>query len=48
MPAYGSVYIASSICWLRAVEGARPDRWDTIGAGIALVGAGIIMFGVRG
>ena len=26
--AYGSVYIVSSICWLWAVEGARPDRWD--------------------
>ena len=45
--AYGSVYIVSSICWLWAVEGARPDRWDVIGAGVALVGAGIIVFGVR-
>jgi small multidrug resistance family-3 protein len=46
--AYGSVYIASSIAWLWAVEGARPDRWDTIGACVALVGAGIIVFGSRG
>lgn len=46
--AYGSVYIVASICWLWAVEGARPDRWDTIGAAVALVGAGIIVFGVRG
>ena len=45
--AYGSVYIVSSICWLWAVEGARPDRWDVIGASVALVGAGIIVFGVR-
>ncbi|HEY5809633.1 MAG TPA: YnfA family protein [Vicinamibacterales bacterium] len=45
--AYGSVYIVSSICWLWAVEGARPDRWDVIGAGVALVGAGIIVFGIR-
>jgi small multidrug resistance family-3 protein len=45
--AYGSVYIVASLCWLWAVEGARPDRWDTIGASIALVGAGIIVFGVR-
>ena len=44
---HGSVYIVSSICWLWAVEGARPDRWDVIGAGVALVGAGIIVFGVR-
>ena len=30
-----------------AVEGARPDRWDIIGAGVALAGAGIIVFGIR-
>lgn len=46
--AYGSVYIVSSIGWLWAVEGARPDRWDTFGAGVALLGAGIIVFGRRG
>src|SRR4029453_11705926 len=41
--AYGSVYIVSSICWLWAIEGARPDRWDTLGACVALLGAGIIV-----
>ena len=41
------VHIASSIGWLWAVEGARPDRWDVIGASVALVGAGIIVFGKR-
>lgn len=45
--AYGSVYIVSSIAWLWAVEGARPDRWDTLGACVALLGAGIIVFGAR-
>jgi len=45
--AYGSVYIVSSLCWLWAVEGARPDRWDMLGALVALTGAGIIIFGVR-
>jgi small multidrug resistance family-3 protein len=45
--AYGSVYIVSSLCWLWAVEGTRPDQWDTIGASVALVGAGIIVFGHR-
>jgi small multidrug resistance family-3 protein len=45
--AYGSGYIVSSICWLWAVEGARPDRWDVIGAGVVLVGASIIVFAVR-
>ena len=30
--AYGGVYIVASLAWLWAVEGARPDRWDAIGA----------------
>ena len=46
--AYGGVYIAASLGWLWAVEGARPDRWDLIGAAVCLVGAGIILFGSRG
>lgn len=45
--AYGSVYIAASIGWLWAVEGARPDRWDTIGTAVALAGAALILFGPR-
>lgn len=43
--AYGGVYIAASLIWLWTVEGARPDRWDVIGASICLVGAGLILFG---
>ena len=45
--AYGGVYVAASLAWLAAVEGARPDRWDLIGAAVCLVGAGIILFGPR-
>lgn len=45
--AYGSVYIAASLVWLWAVEGARPDRWDVVGAVIALTGAAVIVFGAR-
>jgi small multidrug resistance family-3 protein len=45
--AYGGVYIAASLAWLWAVEGARPDRWDLIGAVVCLVGAGIILLGPR-
>ena len=45
--AYGGVYIAASLVWLWAVEGARPDRWDTIGAVICLIGAAVILFGPR-
>ena len=45
--AYGGVYIAASLVWLWAVEGARPDRWDAIGAAICLAGAAVILFGPR-
>lgn len=45
--AYGGVYIAASLAWLWLVEGARPDRWDLIGASICLVGAGVILLGPR-
>ena len=26
--AYGGIYVAASLVWLRAVEGVRADRWD--------------------
>ncbi|MET0278813.1 MAG: YnfA family protein [Pseudorhodoplanes sp.] len=45
--AYGGVYIAASLLWLWTVEGARPDRFDTIGSAICIVGAAIILFGPR-
>lgn len=41
--AYGGVYIASSLVWLRLIEGVKPDRWDLIGAAVCLVGAAIIV-----
>jgi small multidrug resistance family-3 protein len=46
--AYGGVYIAASLAWLWAVEGARPDRWDVIGAFLCLAGAAVILLGPRG
>jgi small multidrug resistance family-3 protein len=45
--AYGGVYILASLAWLWAVEGIRPDRWDTLGAAICLAGAAVILFGPR-
>lgn len=46
--AYGGVYITAALLWLWIIEGAKPDRWDLIGAAICLVGAGLILFGPRG
>lgn len=45
--AYGGLYIACSLAWLRLVENVRPDRWDLIGAAVCLVGAAIILLGPR-
>jgi small multidrug resistance family-3 protein len=45
--AYGGVYIAASLLWLWAVEGARPDRWDMIGSVLCIAGAAIILLGPR-
>ena len=45
--AYGGVYIAASLAWMWLIEQRAPDRWDLIGAGICLIGAGVILFGPR-
>jgi small multidrug resistance family-3 protein len=45
--AYGGIYIATALLWLWIVEGARPDRWDLLGAAVCLLGATIILFGPR-
>jgi small multidrug resistance family-3 protein len=43
--AYGGIYILSSLLWLWAVEGMRPDRWDVTGATVCLLGAAVIFYG---
>jgi small multidrug resistance family-3 protein len=45
--AYGGVYIVSSLIWLWAVEKARPDRWDVVGASVCIIGSLIILLGPR-
>lgn len=45
--AYGGIYIVASLLWLWGIEGRAPDRWDTIGAGLALAAAAIILFAPR-
>jgi len=42
--AYGGMYIAVALGWLYLVDGVRLTRWDLVGAGVALVGMGIIAF----
>ncbi len=46
--AYGGIYIATSLLWLWAVEGTRPDRWDLAGVVLCLLGATVILVGPHG
>jgi small multidrug resistance family-3 protein len=41
---YGGIYIAASLMWMWSAEGRVPDRWDLIGAGVAVAGAMIILY----
>lgn len=45
--AYGGIYIALSLAWLRCVEKVTPDRWDLIGSAICIGGALVILLGPR-
>lgn len=45
--AYGGVYIVSALFWLWFAEGVKPDRWDVLGAAVALTGAAVILWGPR-
>ena len=45
--AYGGMFIVLSLLWWRLVDGFEPDRWDLLGAALALVGVLVIMFGPR-
>jgi len=40
--AYGGMYIAVALLWLRLVDGIALTRWDLAGAAIALVGMAVI------
>ena len=45
--AYGGVYILASLGWGWLVEGQRPDRFDLIGGGLAVLAAIVILFAPR-
>ena len=41
---YGGMYVAMAVIWLWLVGGQRPDRWDMLGAVIAIAGMAVISF----
>lgn len=43
--AYGGVYVATALVWLRFVDNVKLSTYDWIGAGIALAGMAIIVAG---
>ncbi len=43
--AYGGVYVATALVWLKVVDGEDLSIFDLTGAGIALLGMGVIVFG---
>jgi small multidrug resistance family-3 protein len=45
--AYGGIYIAASLVWLWLMEGQQPTRIDLLGAGIAIIGA-LVIVGLAG
>ncbi len=45
--AYGGVYVSVALCWLWAVDGIRPTRWDMAGVALCLAGMAVIMYGAR-
>lgn len=46
--AYGGMFIVLSLLWGWGFEGTRPDRYDTLGAVICLLGTAVIMYAPRG
>jgi len=45
--AYGGVFIVLALLWGRVVDGWQPDRYDLLGAALALVGVAIMLWGRR-
>ncbi|MGQ6536942.1 YnfA family protein [Serratia sp. IR-2025] len=45
--AYGGVYVATALLWLRVVDGVKLSALDWVGAGVARAGMLIIVSGWR-
>ena len=43
--AYGGVYVATALVWLKVVDGEDLSIFDWTGAGIAMLGMAVIVFG---
>lgn len=46
--AYGGFFIVLSLLWGWWIDGQKPDRFDLLGAGIAVIGVLIIFYAPRG
>lgn len=46
--AYGGVYVATALVWLRVVDGVKLSVLDWVGAGVALIGMSLIVLGWQG
>lgn len=46
--AYGGVFIVMALLWGWGVDGVKPDRFDLLGATLALLGVLVIMYVPRG
>src|SRR5216684_3049481 len=42
--AYGGVFVVMSLLWGWGIDGDVPDRFDTIGAVLSLLGVSVIMY----
>jgi small multidrug resistance family-3 protein len=45
--AYAGVYLVAALLWMAVVDRVRPDRWDLLGAALALAGAAVILYAPR-
>lgn len=46
--AYGGIYIATALIWLRYVDGVILTRWDILGGAVVIAGALVIVLQPQG
>ena len=45
---YGGMFIVMALLWAWKIDGFKPDKFDIIGATVALIGVCIIIYAPRG